>query len=83
MQVGNLEFDVRSESSDVTYLDQNYSSLSYSFTCKSEDRLANIPGGPLTFAYKNHSYPFDSSSCKLSKFRSSIIEVSVLYLLYS
>lgn len=53
-------------------------SISYHFTCKSDDRLANLPGGPFKFMYKKVLYPFNISSCELDDFMNSIIEVVLL-----
>ena len=83
LQIGKLQFGIECENCDMVYCNQHYTSISYSYICKNEDRLGNIPGGSIFFTYKNHSYPFDSSSCLISKFKTSIIEVTISYLLYS
>lgn len=78
LQIGELQFIVECESNTTMYSKDYSTSISYHFTCKSDDRLANLPGGPFKFMYKKVLYPFDIPSCELDDFKNSIIEVVVL-----
>lgn len=58
IQIGKLKFGIDYVNNTVHYLDNYYSSTSYVYTCKSGNRLANIPGGSMKFEYNNHYYSF-------------------------
>lgn len=82
LQINKLQFDFKCDNSTVNYLDNNYSSTSYVYTCKNEDRLANLPGGSFKFRYNQIWYSFDtSSSNNAEQLKNDIIEVAVSYLI--
>lgn len=73
IHIGKLKFKIKYHNDTVNYLDNYYSSASYMYTCKSDDRLANLPGGLYRFKYNDHLYPFNIRSRDIT---SSIVEVS-------
>lgn len=77
LQIGQLEFAVDCENNNAMCTEEYSASISYRFTCKSDNRLANLPGGPYKFMYKKVLYPFSIPSCKLDDFNNSIIEVAL------
>lgn len=78
LQIGQLQFVVECENNSKMCTKECSTSISYHFTCKSDDRLANLPGGTFKFMYKKVLYPFDIPSCELDDFKNSIIEVVLL-----
>lgn len=78
LYIDKLKFEVKTCSSDITYRDQNYSSVSYVYTCHSEDRLANHPDGSYSFVYKNQVYTYTIPPNAKNELKSYIVEVFLL-----
>lgn len=83
LQIDKLQYEVTRDSNDVNYRNDLYTSVSYMYRCKSEDRLANLPGGPFKFRYKQTCYSFDvSSSDSVEQLKNVIIEVTYSHTTY-
>lgn len=82
LDIENLIFGVEYEKNTVLHLDKYCTSVSYLYTCKNENRIANLPGGPFKFMYNDEVYSFDTESFTVDSLINSIIKVVHTYLIH-
>lgn len=82
VDIDKVIFGVEYEKNAVMHLDNYYTCTSYVYTCKSDNRLANIPSGPFRFMYNNTVVAFKTESFAMEAFVNSIIEVIHLFLIH-
>lgn len=82
LDIENLIFGIEYEKNTVMHLDKYYTSVSYVYTCKNGNRIANLPGGPFRFTYNDEVYSFDTKSFTVDSLMDTIIRVIHMYLVH-